>query len=175
MLLEIMPTQLITPTVVERLADDVLLSRLITAVANHRRHTIEILVMLGEVEARKLHLQQGFTTLFMYCICVLRFSESEAYHRIGAARTLLRFPDVRDMLLAGSLTLTTINLLGPHLTLENYPTLLRAAAGKTKEEVRALVAPLAPKPDVHTLVRRLRPATATASSSAPDRSPSMAR
>lgn len=75
-------------------------------------------------------------------------------------RLSLRFPDVRDMLLAGSLTLTTINLLSPHLTLENYPTLLRAAAGKTKEEVRALVAPLAPKPDVHTVVRRLRPAAA---------------
>jgi hypothetical protein len=146
---------LINPIAIERLSDDALLARLITTVASHRCSTVEILMLLGEVETRKLHLQQGFTSLFLYCTDVLRFSESEAYHRIQAARIVRRFPETLKLLQAGELTFTTINLLGPHLTLENYPSLLASASRKTKREVEALVAALAPKPDVGTMVRRL--------------------
>ena len=117
-------------------------------------------MLLGEVEVRKLHLQQGYASLFLYCTEVLRFSESEAYHRIHAAHTIRRFPETLKMLQAGELTLTTVKLLSPHLTLENYPSLLASASRKTKREVEALVATLAPQPDVVTMVRRLPVATA---------------
>jgi 5-methylcytosine-specific restriction endonuclease McrA len=157
MLFRIMLIQdiLINPIAIERLSDDVLLARLMTTVATHRRSTVEILMLLGEVETRKLHLQQGFTSLFLYCTDVLRFSESEAYHRIQAARTIRRFPETLKLLQAGELTFTTINLLSPHLTLENYPSLLASACRKTKREVEAILATLAPAPDVGTMVRRL--------------------
>ena len=149
------PDIVISPSAIERLSDEALLDRLVTRVASYRRSTVEILILLGEVEVRKLHLQQGYPSLFLYCTEVLRFSESEAYHRIHAAHTIRRFPESLKMLQAGELTLTTVKLLSPHLTLENYPSLLASASRKTKREVEALVATLAPQRDVVTMVRRL--------------------
>ena len=156
----LIPNTLLNPIAIERLSDDALLAHLLTTTASHRRSTVEILMLLGEVETRKLHLQQGFTSLFLYCTDVLRFSEAEAYHRIQAARIIRRFPKTLKLLETGELTFTTINLLGPHLTLENYPSLLASASRKTKREVEALVAALAPKPDMGTMVRRLPVSTA---------------
>jgi len=46
----------------------------------------EVILHLGEVEARRLHLEQGCSSMFDYCVRVLRFSEGVAYKRIGVAR-----------------------------------------------------------------------------------------
>ena len=59
------------------------------------------------------------------------------------------------MLAEGSVNLTTVRLLGPHLTPANHLDVLEQARGRRKREVEELVAKLAPKPDVATSVRRL--------------------
>ena len=48
----------------------------------------EVISHLGEVEARRPHLEQGCSSMFDYCVCVLRFSERVAYKRIGVARVV---------------------------------------------------------------------------------------
>jgi hypothetical protein len=65
------------------------------------------------------------------------------------------------MLQAGSINLTTVRLLGPHLTADNHRAVLESARGKKKAEVEEIVARLAPRPDVASSVRRL-PATKAA-------------
>jgi hypothetical protein len=55
----------------------------------------------------------------------------------------------------GSLHLTAVCLLGPHLTVENHEALLAAAHHKSKREVEELVAELRPKPPVPATIRRL--------------------
>jgi 5-methylcytosine-specific restriction endonuclease McrA len=54
----------------------------------------EFVSHLGEVEARRLHLEQGCSSMFDYCVKVLGLSEGVAYKRIGVARAARKFPEV---------------------------------------------------------------------------------
>ena len=78
---------------------------------------------------------------------LLRLSEFEAYLRITVARAARQHPVLFEMLREGSLHLTAIAKLAPHLTRENRETLLARAAHRTKREVEELIAEIAPRPD----------------------------
>jgi hypothetical protein len=148
---------------VTRLPDRDLLSRLADLARRERDVTVELIAHLAELDARKLHRGEGCGSLFRYCTDALRLSEHAAFCRIEAARIARTFPVVLDRLADGSLNLTTLRLLGPHLRPENHRELLAEAAGRSKRDVKALVACLAPQPDVPASVRKLpasRPAEA---------------
>jgi 5-methylcytosine-specific restriction endonuclease McrA len=120
-----------------------------------REATVHVIAALMEVEARRLHLGEGCGSLFVYCTDVLHFSEHAAYLRIEAARTAQRFPAVLERLAEGSLTLTTIGLLKPHLTADNHGELLEAARHKSKRDVEKMIAALRPLPAVPSTVRKV--------------------
>jgi 5-methylcytosine-specific restriction endonuclease McrA len=86
---------------------------------------------------------------------VLRLSEHAAYGRIEAARTARRFPVVLDLLTDGSVTLTAVTLLAPHLTPANHRDVLAESHHKSKREIEHIVARLRPEPAVPSTVRRL--------------------
>ena len=102
-----------------------------------------------------LYAKQSCSSLFTYCVQVLHFSEHAAYLRIEAARTARRFPVVVDRLADGSLHLTAVCLLGPHLTAANHVDVLNAAKHQSKREVEQLIARLRPQSDVPAVVRKL--------------------
>src|SRR6185436_9583993 len=137
------------------LTDECLTERLSRLALDHRRTLADLLLHLSEFDVRELHLRAGYSSLFVYCTTVLRLSEHEAYHRIDAARDVKRFPVLLDRLREGSLTLTTLRLLGGHLTPDNHVQLLEAAAFRSKRQVAELIAGLAPRPDVASSVRAL--------------------
>lgn len=137
------------------LSDRDLLDATTRAAGAERGATVELLRLLAEVDARRLHLGEGCSSLFTYCTQILHLSEHAAYHRIEAARAGREFPYLLEMLTDGALTLTTITLLGPHLTRDNYRTLIDAARHQTKREVEHLVAALAPKPATPATIRKL--------------------
>ncbi len=93
-------------------------------------------------------------------------SEHAAYRRIGAARAARRFPIILELVADGSVTLTTVALLRPHLTVENHAGVLSAARHRSKREVEQQIACVAPKPDVATLLRRLPAQSRVATASA---------
>jgi hypothetical protein len=80
--------------------------------------------------------------------------QDTAAKKMIAARMARRFPPICEMLLAGSLSLTTLRLLAPHLKNFNHERLLASAAGKSKREVQELLARMFPQPDVATSVRK---------------------
>jgi 5-methylcytosine-specific restriction endonuclease McrA len=123
--------------------------------ADERRSTVDLVELLSEVDARRLYLGLGCASLFTYCTEILRLSESAAYHRIEAARAMRVFPLIGERLRDASLTLTTVALLRPHLTIKNHVRLLDHARNKSKREVEQQIACLVPKPDVESLVRRM--------------------
>jgi hypothetical protein len=86
--------------------------------------------------------------LFTYCTQVLHLSEHAAYGRIEAARAARRFPEILSLLADGAITLTTVTLLGPHLTAQNHRAVLDGVRHQSRREVEHLVARLRPKPDV---------------------------
>jgi hypothetical protein len=59
------------------------------------------------------------------------------------------------MLADGSIHMTTVRLLAPHLRPDNHRDLLESARGRTKLQIQEIVATLAPKPDVPTTIRRV--------------------
>jgi 5-methylcytosine-specific restriction endonuclease McrA len=168
-------------TTVVRLDDHALTAELSRLAGCERESTAALVAHLAEFDARRLYEGEGFSSIFKYCTAILRLSEDAAYNRIQAARAARRFPVIVERLAAGGLSVTTVRLLAPHLTAENYEQLLSAADGKGKHEVEHLVATWFPQPDVAPSVRRL-PARAallnleglaseTASPSAPDALP----
>ena len=88
-------------------------------------------------------------------------TEDAACNRIEAARAGRRFPVILDLLASGEMTLTSVRLLGRHLTPENHQAVLARAGRRSRPEIEALVAELAPRPDVPTSVRKLPTLTAT--------------
>ena len=141
--------------IVERLSDDELLTQVERAVTHERHATAHLIVLLTEVDARRLYLGQGCSSLFTYCTRVLRLSEHAAFGRIEAARAARRFPLILERLVDGSVNLTAIGLLARHLTVENHVEVLDAASHKSKSEVEHLVARLRPRADAPVVIRKL--------------------
>ena len=124
-----------------------LLEEVHTLVARHRDITAALIAALAELDSRKLYRAEGFPSLYRYCIEHLHLSEFEAYNRIEAARIARRFPVVLNLLAAGDLTMSTVNVLGEVLTDENHQAVLAAARHKSKREVEAQLGVLRPLPD----------------------------
>ena len=144
----------------EQLSDSDLLARLQRAAHDERRSTAELIALLTEIDTRRLYLQEGCSSLFVYCTDVLRLSEHAAYGRIEAARAARQYPIIVELLEHGEITLTAIGLLRPHLTPENHRDVLAQARHQSKRGVELIVAALHPQPDVPSRVRRL-PSRAT--------------
>src|SRR5437867_11890933 len=140
---------------VARLSDRHLLDEVKRLAARERDVTAELVAHLAEIEERGLHKAAGFGSMFEYCREVLQLSEHAAYGRIAAARAARKFPVILDMLADGSLNLTTVGLLGRHLTRDNYRAVLAEAMGRSKSEVEELVARIHPQPDVPPSIRQL--------------------
>jgi hypothetical protein len=137
------------------LSDGALLAAVHRLAIDEHRATAGLIASLVELDQRRLYLAEGYSSLFTYCTQVLHLSEHAAYGRIEAARVARRFPVLLERLEAGDLTLTTIGLLAPHLTSENYQHLIETACGRSKRGVEQLVAMLRPQPDTPSVVRKL--------------------
>ena len=135
-----------------RLSDSELLIEVKRLTAVEREATADVIRSLMEVKARHLHLAIGCGSMFDYCTRVLRFSEHAAYARIAAAGWAADYPLILDLLVEGAITLTTVTLLGRHLTPENHVAVLEAARHKSKAQVEMLIATLTPQPDVPSSV-----------------------
>ena len=137
------------------LTDDVLVAELERLAAGERAATAQLVAHLAVMDQRQLYLKAGFPSLFVYCLQVLHLSEHETYNRIEAARAALRFPVILERLAGGAVHLTTVRLLAPHLTAENHQALLAETSHKRIEQVKELVARIAPRPDVPPSVRKV--------------------
>jgi len=102
------------------LSDDDLVAEVKSLAQCEQEATASLLAYLGELDARRLYLGAGFSSLFTYCCEVLHLSEPAAYNRIEAARAARRFPAILRMLGGGSLSLATVRLLATYLTAENH-------------------------------------------------------
>src|SRR6195256_5104369 len=110
------------------LSDQDLLARLETLADKEREASVELVAHLAVLDSRPaLFAAQGYGSLFSYCTQALRLSEDAACNRIEAARTCRRFPVILDLQASGSLTLTSVRLLGKHLTAENHQSVLARA------------------------------------------------
>ncbi|MBN1606666.1 MAG: hypothetical protein JW940_08530, partial [Polyangiaceae bacterium] len=137
---------------VSRLSDAELTRSLCALVRRDHQVTADLLIHLGELDARRLYAAMGYSSLFGYCVTALSFSEDVAYKRVAAARIARRYPVVLELVAGGKIHLSALLLVAPHLTPGGHQELLSAACGKSKREVERLVAERFPRPDVKTSV-----------------------
>jgi hypothetical protein len=154
-------------TAPHELTDEDLIARIASLTSAAREATATLVAHLAELEARNLHLAQGFRSLYGYCREVLHLSEHESYNRMEAAHAARRFPVILALLAEGRLHLTAVCLLVPRLNDEDHLALLGGAIHQSKREVEVLLARWFPKPDVAPSVRRL-PAPVSSTVAPPD-------
>jgi hypothetical protein len=121
-----------------------------------RDHTLEaeLIAHLGEVDARRLYLQNVCPSMFHFCAHRLHFAEGVAYKRIAVARAARKFPDLLAALARGELHLTAASLIAPHLDREGAARWVAAACHKTAQEIKEWIADRKPKDAVTSSVRR---------------------
>ncbi len=88
------------------LSDRELLRQTSTLVRHERHLQGAVIDHLAEIEARRLFLQRGCSSLFDYAVRELGYSDPAAARRIGAVRLCADQPDARERLRDGSLTLS---------------------------------------------------------------------
>jgi hypothetical protein len=138
----------------EAVSDAVLQEGLKELLTKGARTEARIVAHLAEVDARKLHLAMGASSLFDYCLSRLGLSNNEAFHRITAARLARRFPVIFELLERRDVHLTAVCLLRDHVTIENHAELLREVSHKTKTEIEELLAQRFPQPNAPSRLRK---------------------
>jgi hypothetical protein len=144
-----------TIAIPSHLSDGALIAEVTRCARDERHATAQLVAHLAELDARRLYLGAGKSSLFTYCRDVLKLSEDAAYNRVEAARACRLFPQILDRLVDGSLTVTSVRLLARHLTGENHHGLLAAAAHSSKRAVEELIARRFPKPETPSSVRKV--------------------
>ena len=100
------PARPAVTSTVGALSDRALLRATSTLVRHERHLQGAVIDHLGEIEARRLYLQRGCSSLFDYAVRELGYSDAAAGRRIGAVRLCADQPDARERLRDGSLTLS---------------------------------------------------------------------
>ena len=134
--------------------DDDLLAALEGACRGERKYLVEFLRLLAEVDARKLYVERGFSSSFVFLRDGLSMSEDQAFRRVVTARAGRRFPRIFAMIEAGELHMTGASKLAKHLSEDNFSELLDAARRRSKEQIELLIATRFPSPSPKPSVRR---------------------
>jgi len=134
-------------------SDAVLLRDLAFLVARDRLTTAELLSHIAEVDARRLYVPAGYSSMHAYCVEELRLSEDASFRRIRAARAARSFPVLFEALAEGKLHLAAVSLLATHLTGENVEELIEAAGHRRKSEIEEYLARRFGPVDAPTVLR----------------------
>jgi hypothetical protein len=137
------------------LSSDQLRAEVMKWAHQERQATAALIRCLIEVDARRLYLADGYSSLFTFCTQVLHLSEHAALGRIEVARAAKRLPTLLCHLENGAITVTNARMLAPLLTEANCDELLASARHRSKREVEEIIARLRPQPDVRSVVRKL--------------------
>lgn len=137
------------------LSDADLVCRLEKVVARTNELTVQLLLLLNELEERRLHSEDEYPSLVDFCVQRLGMSESAAYRRVTAARLVRKFPQLLSALERGEIHLSLLVSLRRHLTKENCDDLLAATRGRSRDEVDEILARRAPLPDEPARLRKI--------------------
>jgi hypothetical protein len=86
----------------------ILFARVKKLVATERRIGIEILECLYEIEKRKAYAELKYDGLYTYCVKELKLTDSQAWQRIQAMYALKEIPELKPMMMSGSLNVSTV-------------------------------------------------------------------
>lgn len=141
------------------MAAEKLLEGFSALVRKDRANTSQMLAHIAEIDRRKLWAKHAYPSMFAFCVERFHMSEAIAAKRIRAGRAATRFPQIFTMIEEGELHLSGVHQLARHLTDENHGEVLENAKHKTMRQIEALIAEIAPEPDVPSRIVRARRVT----------------
>jgi len=150
----------------ERLSDEELIAELQRECADVDRKDANIVRLLVDVEDRSLHLLEGCSSVFDFCINRIGMSEGAAFLRMTASRLVRRFPTLLGYLERREINMSVLAVLRDHLTAENLEATIEATRGKSKLQVKELLAAKSPGCVKPSSLRKL-PTIKTANDIAP--------
>jgi len=122
-------------------------------------NTARMLAYIGEIDRRRLYLEDAYPSMFMMCTKHFGMSEAIAGKRIRAGRAACRFPRILEMIQRGELHLSGVHQLAGHLTEKNHVEVLQRAKHRSMREIEVLIAEISPQVDRETVLRELALAT----------------
>jgi 5-methylcytosine-specific restriction endonuclease McrA len=126
------------------ISNETLVSKLKSLKASENYAVAEIILYLSELDLRKHYRELGYSSLFSYCTESLGYSESAAYRRIQAARSLDKSPEIYDLIKSGKLSLCAVAEIAKVKEESDKKQLLKVSEGKSKREVQLLTARFQP-------------------------------
>lgn len=119
---------------------------------SERKLTHLILLHIQQIEARRIHLELGHSSMFEYLTRTLGYSESCAYRRLQSARLLKQLPEIQHAIENGSLKLTQLSQV--QTAIRTRQKNLQRATGQSRislqEEARVVVEKLQNKTQKQT-------------------------
>lgn len=147
------------------LKDSELLKRTKDLVDEERRITAELLNHLREIERRKLYSELKCTSLFLYCIRVLKMSEASAQRRIDAMRLSSDFPEVQEKIKTGEISLSVASHVQKFFRNEDVgaevkKSIVSEVSGKSSRETERVLLSHSKEPERH-IPESVKPVSAT--------------
>lgn len=138
-----------------RIGKNQLLRAFSKVVTEDRSNTAAMLAYIGEIDRRKLYLEDSYPSMFALCTRHFGMSESIAGKRIRAGRAACRFPRILEMIRRGDLHLSGVHQLAAYLTEQNHEEVLERATRRSMREIDLLIAEISPQPDRASVIREL--------------------
>ena len=116
-----------------------------------RRISVKILHCLIEVERKRIHLDMGYSSLFVFLTKHLKYSDGSAYRRIEAMKILRDVPDLGNRITVGAMSVTTAAEISRIVKIQKImdvgvkKDLVEQFSWKNKREVEKEIARIAPR------------------------------
>lgn len=139
----------------EHLSNTELLERVELVTRQNRSTDVQLVVLLGEVERRRIHLELACSSMWDFCRRKLGMSGGQAFRRMTASRLATKYPALLEYLDDGTITMSALAQVRDYISDANWQVVVDAIAGKSRAEIARMVATWSPRPDVLARLRRL--------------------
>jgi hypothetical protein len=119
----------------DQLSDDTLVEELSACCVAGRKLDARIIVFLGEVEDRSIHLLRACSSMWDFCRRKLGLSGGQTHRRLAAARLVRQHPFILPLVEQGIVHMSTLAQIKMFVTDDNVHALVADTAGKTRDEV----------------------------------------
>ena len=129
------------------LTEKELIAKLIETSKKETLALADMLLLLGELDERRLYLELGYSSCYVYCTDALKYSDGGANRRIIAARPIRKYPNLYEMLQSGELSLAVICVFARVATPQNILEITSRVKYKTQKQAeQELLDLMSPKP-----------------------------
>jgi len=103
---------------------------------NEKENKLKVMVLmyLREMDRRRLYLELGYPSMFVFCTEHLGYSRSAACRRIKAARCIGKYPEAAVILQKGETSVSTLAMIAGVINSENRQEILNRIRGRSYRE-----------------------------------------